>query len=321
MHLEPRQPFDFAHTLRFILSPPPLKNGRVFPPLVDHLVEGEYRRAVSLAGKPVLYGVAEEGCGLSVRILAGASDAATLEVIRDIVARQFSIALDLAPFYGLAGGDPVLARLAERFRGMRIPQAASVFETIVSAILEQQVNLSFAHQVKRALVEKYGEALEFEGRTYHAFPAPEALAIRTPRELRRIQISGPKARYIIAASRLALDGTIVLEGLRALEPPLALEKLQTLKGVGAWTAQYAGLRALGHLDSLPAADVGLQEAIRRFYGLRKRPSATRVEKLGRAWAGWRSYATFYLWMTFWESPAWREEVIAEIREAKRRKSR
>jgi DNA-3-methyladenine glycosylase II len=58
------------------------------------------------------------------------------------------------------------------------------------------------------------------------------------------------------------------------------------------------MRALGHLDSLPAADVGLQKAIMQFYGLRKLPSPLRVGQIARAWAGWRSYATFYLWLTF-----------------------
>ena len=77
---------------------------------------------------------------------------------------------------------------------------------------------------------------------------------------------------------------------------MAHEKLLELKGVGHWTAQYVGLRALAHLDCLPAADVGLQKVIHYFYGLRKRPSPERVQKMGRAWRGWQSYATFYLWL-------------------------
>jgi DNA-3-methyladenine glycosylase II len=322
MFLQPRTPFSFSHTLRFILSPPALLNGRRYEPLLDYFEEGEYRRVAEIGGQPVLYGASEERRGsiqgLSIRILAGADDAPTREAVRAQVARQFSTDLDLTPFYRQAKSDPVLARLAERFRGMRIPQAPSVYETVISAILEQQVNLSFAHQVKKALIETYGDHVEFEGRRYSAFPEPAALAIATARQLRRLQISGPKARYLIGISQGALDGSLDLEGMRAVSPAVGHERLLAQKGVGPWTAQYVGLRALGHLDCLPVADVGLQKAVQRFYGLRKQPTTARVEKLARKWAGWRSYATFYLWLTFWENAAWREDLEEELRMARRK---
>jgi DNA-3-methyladenine glycosylase II len=298
MLLKPVQPFNFSRTLRFILTPPWLLNGRQFEPLLDYFVEGEYRRVAEIGGQPVLYGVREERRGkssaLAVHVLAGPRDAGTMDAVRALVERQFSTRLDLQPFYRLAESDPVLSRLVVHFCGMRIPQAPTVFETLISAILEQQVNLSFAYQVKKALIDTYGDHVEFEGRAYRCFPIPAALAITTPRELRRLQVSGPKARYIIAISQDVLDGRLDLEGLRGLEASRARAKLLEQKGVGTWTADYVGLRALGQLDSLPAADVGLQKAVQRFYGLRKPPTAQRMVRLGQQWAGWRSYATFYL---------------------------
>jgi DNA-3-methyladenine glycosylase II len=321
MLITPRSPFSFAHTLRFILSPPALANGRQFAPLLDHFANGEYRRVEEIDGQPTLYGVREERQGtatrLRLRVLAGPATPGALPLLARLVERQFSTNLDITPFYRLAASDPVLAKLAVHFRGMRIPQSANIYETLISAILEQQVNLTFAHQVKKALIETYGNHVEFEGRRYNVFPEPAALAITTPRQLRRIQISSPKARYIIGLSRAVLDGSLDLEGLRALEPAMADAKLRAHKGVGAWTAQYVGLRALGRLDSLPAADVGLQKALQRFYGLRKQPSPARVEKIARRWAGWRSYATFYLWLTFWEDGAWKNQLAEELRLARR----
>jgi DNA-3-methyladenine glycosylase II len=236
------------------------------------------------------------------------------------VERQFSPSLELSPFYQLAKADPVLGCLCERFRGMRIPQAPTVFETLIFAVLEQQVNLSFAHQVKKALIESYGGRVEFEGRRYNACPEPAALAITTPRELRRLQISGPKARCLIGISRATLDGSLDPEGLRDLDPALARAKLMAQKGVGPWTAQYVGLRALGHLDCLPATDLGLQKVIRDLYGLRQLPSAARVEKLAERWPGWRSYATFYLWLTYWEDRAWKASLRESIRLRKKGRS-
>src|SRR5271157_6556643 len=76
--LRPREPFDLARTLRFILSPPGLLKGQRFPPLLDYFEEGEYRRVADVGGQLVLYGVREEIEGkkpaLRVRILAGRPD-------------------------------------------------------------------------------------------------------------------------------------------------------------------------------------------------------------------------------------------------------
>jgi DNA-3-methyladenine glycosylase II len=290
-------------------------NRRTFSPLLDYFEDGEYRRATEIGDQPVLYGVSEQrqasGAALRIRVLTGPTDRVTQAALRALVERQFSTTLDLSPFYRLAESDRVLPVLVAHFRGMRIPQAAGVYECLVSAILEQQVNLTFAHQVKRQLIESYGCPVGFEGRRYNAFPQPAALAIATPRQLRRLQISGPKARYIIAISRAVLDGSLDLEGLRVLEAAVAHARLIERRGVGPWTAHYVGLRALGHLDGLPAADVGLQKAIQKFYGLRKQPSVSQVEKLARNWAGWRSYATFYLW---------KQSAVAKLRSERRRRT-
>ena len=319
------EPFSLAKTLRFVLSPPKLLNGRRFDPLLDYYEETEYRRVAEISSNKILYGVSEEKSEghtrLRVRVLSGLRDAWTLNELPSLVQRQFSTALDISPFYRLAKGDAVLSRLAQHFGGMRIPQATNVFETLVCAILEQQVNLTFAYQVKKALIETYGDFIEHQDRRYNAFPEPAALAIATTRELRRLQISAPKARYIIAIARAVLDGSLDLDGLRQVDPAAAVAKLRAHKGVGPWTAQYVGLRALGHLDSLPAADVGLQKAIQRFYSLRKQPGAARVVQMFRPWVGWRSYATFYLWLTFWEDRAWNDRLVQEIRKTNRRARR
>lgn len=325
MKLHPQEPFNFHRTLRFILSPPALLNGRQFDPLLDYFVGGELRRAAEVGGEPVLYGVSEDrtsgsGVALRVRVLHGSASRFVRNAVAGIVQRQLGLDVDITPFYNLARLDPVLSRLAIHFRGMRIPQVANPYEALVSAILEQQINLSFAHQVKKALIGKFGQTVEFEGKHYNLFPRPQALAETTPGVLRTIQISGPKARYIIAISQAIATGALDLEVLRSLEPAAAHEKLLALNGVGAWTAHYVGMRALGHLDCLPAADVGLQKALQYFYGLRKQPVCARVETLAHRWLGWRSYATFYLWLTYWEDALWKEKVRAEIRDLRPRKS-
>ena len=95
MLLRPREPFNFASTLRFILSPPALLNGRQFAPLLDYFVDGEYRRVLEFGEQLVLYGVREErdrwSAALRMRILAGPDDEGVKRAVVSQVARQFSI--------------------------------------------------------------------------------------------------------------------------------------------------------------------------------------------------------------------------------------
>ncbi|HEV2247557.1 MAG TPA: hypothetical protein VGW37_12960, partial [Terriglobia bacterium] len=142
MLIELQQPFNFIRTLKFILSPPSTLNGRPHEPLMDHYEDGEYRRAIWIDGRPVLYGVAEEPHStppsLRVRLLKGPSGRRVYGQIQQVVSRQFGARLDLAPFHSLASNDKVLSRLVHHFQGMRIPQAPSVYECVICAILEQQ---------------------------------------------------------------------------------------------------------------------------------------------------------------------------------------
>ena len=204
MSISTRQPFDFKRTLRFILSPPKLLDR----PLLDHFVDGEYRRAAEIDGQPVLYGVSEGGA-FAVKVANPRARGSHPRWSTRSVDRAGCRRSGAAPVLHRSRSrtvlstrlpDPALSRLVTHFRGMRIPQAPAVFETLICAILEQQVNLSFAHQVKEALVKTYGGQVEFEGRTYRVFPEPAALAITTPEELRRLQIRDPK-RDISSACR------------------------------------------------------------------------------------------------------------------------
>ena len=62
--LMPREPFDLARTLRFILSPPGLLKGQRFPPLLDYFEEGEYRRVADVGGQQVLKVIKQRREGL-----------------------------------------------------------------------------------------------------------------------------------------------------------------------------------------------------------------------------------------------------------------
>jgi len=153
--------------------------------------------------------------------------------------------------------------------GLRVPGAWDPFEMSVRAILGQQISVQRARELALRLSREHGLT-------------PQALAEADVRGM-----PGVRARAIVELSRAVLDGRVRLDGSQDLEALTAA--LGELPGIGDWTAQLIGLRALGEPDAFPAADLGLCQAMRM----------TPVELRARAekWRPWRGYAAAAVWLS------------------------
>jgi DNA-3-methyladenine glycosylase II len=289
--LWPRPPFRFDLALGY-LRRSPLE-------VLDVVEDGVYRRAVEIAGRPRLLEVRGEGDSerpcLVVRLMDGPASPAELDAVAALVGRCFRLEDDLAPLDTLARADPRFGELVRRVRGLRALIMPSAFEALVWAITGQQINVAFAYKLKRVLVQQFGGRLEYGGRTYHLFPNPVQLAELESWQLRPLQFSSQKSRYILELARRIASGQLDLEQLGSLPGQQARQALLELLGVGRWTAEYVLMRGLGARDELPAADIGLQVSAARVYGLAQRPSESELRALAEPWTGWRSYYAFYLW--------------------------
>ncbi|MGH9533593.1 MAG: DNA-3-methyladenine glycosylase family protein [Terriglobales bacterium] len=298
-------PFDFERSLRFVCAAPRAAAHLGLEPYADVWQGREYRRAVWLPGGtgPVLLRLRNQGTVDAPRLQWQAAPEPAKEpareALRRLVAHIVSASVRLAEFQAAIGGDAVLRELGRRFAGIKIIRAPSLYECLVSTVLEQQLNFSFAHAVKRRLLAAQGQALEFEGRAYWAYPPPARLAALRPADLRPLQISERKASYLIGLARAVLAGELDAERLAMLPPEEARERLLRLRGIGRWTAAYVALRGLGHADALPAEDVGLQKSVAQLYGLRQYATARGIERRWRHLSPWRGYATYYCWFTQW----------------------
>jgi 3-methyladenine DNA glycosylase/8-oxoguanine DNA glycosylase len=76
-----------------------------------------------------------------------------------------------------------------------------------------------------------------------------------------------------------------------------------VKGIGRWTAQMFLMFRLGRPNVLPELDLGIQNGVRRAYGLRTRPKPKDILRIGERWAPHSSVASWYLWRVL-ELPAW-----------------
>jgi DNA-3-methyladenine glycosylase II len=162
-----------------------------------------------------------------------------------------------------------------------------LWEALLTAILSQQINLSFAYDIRRELALTFGRTARWNGETFVAFPRPESIAVQTPSALRRFRLSRAKARALAGVARSFADGTLVEEEIASLPEEAAIERLTAIPGVGRWTAEIALLRGLGRVDVFPAADLGVVKYLAQ--GLLGRKGLAREDDMRRYSERWRPY--------------------------------
>ena len=183
--------------------------------------------------------------------------------------------------------------LVEGHEGARLPQTATVWESLMWAIVGQQVNLAFAYRLRRVLVELCGEEAR---RGLRRHPTPERIASLDYADLTQRQFSQSKARYVIDTARLIAGGELPLETFPSRDPSEVEEMLTSVRGIGMWTANYVMMRGCAFPDCVPAGDSALSASLQTYFALDHRPDARETRTLMERFAPWRSLATYHFWL-------------------------
>ncbi len=183
----------------------------------------------------------------------------------------------------LAERDAVLRALVGRFQGLAMGSRGDAFATLARSIVGQQISVKAAQSVWNRLSDRVETV------------TPASLKRCRMPTLRACGLSGQKSTYLKDLAGKFLDGTLDAGRWHALEDEALIVELTRVKGIGRWTAEMFLMFYLARPDVLPVADLGLQRAMRLNYNRGRPLSPTRMQKIGAAWAPWRSVATWYLW--------------------------
>jgi 3-methyladenine DNA glycosylase/8-oxoguanine DNA glycosylase len=103
---------------------------------------------------------------------------------------------------------------------------------------------------------------------------------------------------VIDVARAVAGGALDAEALPRDSATSVRERLESLRGFGAWSANYVMMRGCGLADCVPLGDSGLTTALQRFFALGERPGRAKTEELMAHFAPFRSLATFHFWAGF-----------------------
>jgi DNA-3-methyladenine glycosylase II len=190
--------------------------------------------------------------------------------------------------------DPVLGAIVKRIGpcGMAARQRKDHLTALVGAIVSQQLSTKAASTIFGRFVALFpGDEI----------PGAAAIHALDDEALRGVGLSRQKVAYLRDLCERIADERLRLDELETLPDDQVIARLTEVKGFGRWTAEMFLMFRLHRPDVLPAGDLGIVTAIQRAYGLRKRPDARRILKLGEAWRPYRSVASWYLWQTLHEA--------------------
>lgn len=282
--------FSFQEILTFL--------DRGFDDCLYHLEENKVTRLFSFNGELGLISISEKNEFLEVKVIKDKVTKEDLIEAVKFVEEWFDIHRDLTTFYQLLDKNHQLRSLSEQFNGSRLVGIPDLFEALCWAIIGQQINLKFAYQVKRSLVEEYGEKLEVENHIYYLFPRPEVVIEIDEEVLRKMKFSRQKITYIKIVCREFIDGKLNKKLLINLKNKQErYHRLVDIKGIGKWTANYVLMKSLRDMTCITYGDSGLNNAIKMLQNSKIKPTNEEIDTLFSEFKNWESYLNFYLWRT------------------------
>ncbi len=173
---------------------------------------------------------------------------------------------------------------------LEIEEALSPYEALLESIAYQSISGKAA-----ATIFGRVKALSGNGRA----PTPEEmLKLRKP-VLRKAGLSGAKILAMKDLARKTLAGVVpTLEQAHKMSDDELVERLISVRGIGAWSVEMFLIFRLGRPDVLPIHDLGVKKGWSITYGKKHMPKPRELLAFGERWRPYRTVASWYMWRAF-----------------------
>jgi len=188
----------------------------------------------------------------------------------------------------LKRNDKILAKVINQVGPCTLKPQTDPFESIIDAIISQQLSMFAAQSIFNRFVEYYKPK---------KFPSPDEILNTSNEDLRKIGISNAKIRCLKDLCEKIKSGQIHLNKIHKLSDNEIVKELTQVKGIGRWTAHMFLIFSLGRLNVLPTEDLGIRKGIMKLYRLRKLPDERKILEIAKQnqWSPYCSIASWYIW--------------------------
>jgi 3-methyladenine DNA glycosylase/8-oxoguanine DNA glycosylase len=189
----------------------------------------------------------------------------------------------------LSRADKRLARLISRVGEFqfKLDECDSVYESLLEAITHQSIAGKAAQVIFARIM-----ALGTNGRC----PTPqELLRVRKPK-LRKVGLSHAKIAAVRDLAQKTIEGVVpTIEEAHKMSDQELVDRLISVRGIGAWTVEMFLIFRLGRPDVLPIHDYGVQKGFAITYRKKAIPKPRDLAEFGERWRPYRTVASWYMW--------------------------
>lgn len=243
-------------------------------------------------------------------------DEKTLNSLIDEITYRYNLELDLKDFYKAFGKDKLLGQIIKRWRGMRPGHPSSLYEYLIIGIVLQNATVRRSIQMFKALLEKYGTLLEYDGKSLWCFWEPGALQKVTEAELRVLKV-GYRAKSIKKIDDYFAQGLMDELELRGKDRDTQMKELLKLYGVGPATVWYLLFDVFHHWGFFNHVSPWEQKIYSKLFFNKDPNKPVPVKRLLKYFEKFREYkqlAVHYIWEDLWwkrknEKVEWLEKLI------------
>ncbi|HEV2421770.1 MAG TPA: hypothetical protein VGS59_08695 [Candidatus Acidoferrales bacterium] len=189
----------------------------------------------------------------------------------------------------LSKTDRRLARLIEKSAEFRLNIEAmqSPYEALLEAIAYQSISGKAAATIFARI-----KALGANGRC----PTPQEILRVRKSVLRKAGLSFAKIAAARDLAQKTIEGVVpALAEAEKMSDQELVDRLVSVRGIGAWTVEMFLIFRLGRPDVLPIHDYGVQKGFALTYAKKQIPKPRELAKFGERWRPYRTVASWYMW--------------------------
>ncbi len=186
----------------------------------------------------------------------------SLKDFQDIWFDYFDLGRDYGAIKRMLSEDPVLDMAIKYGRGIRILKQEP-WELLISYIISANNSIPMIARSINLLSEMYGKQIQYNGKTFYAFPTPKQL-MEAGVEGISLCRAGFRCKYIYEAVKMVNTGEIRLEEIAGMDIDNARKELMKVPGVGPKVSDCIMLFSMQKYKAYPV-DVWVKRVTEYFF--------------------------------------------------------
>jgi 3-methyladenine DNA glycosylase/8-oxoguanine DNA glycosylase len=235
--------------------------------------------------------------------------ASEIKETRKTIAWILGLKEDLKPFYKMIKDDPVMQASLSMNYGWKPHSYPTVFECVIGVVVAQNVLFKRIYTMLELLCKNFGEKITLEGRDYHAFPEPKAIAAASLKDLRACKV-GYRDKFLKTIAEKIIKEKVNLESIKKMSNEEALKFLAQLPYVGPYSANLGLVLATKRKDIFHL-DLFSREATWTFYFKGKKVDDKTILEFAKK--HWHPYEGLAVGLLTTNTEEWAEKLGKKFR--------